>query len=364
MLYMKKTTLAVLTAFVLVSIMLMQCKKASDNVFVLKPPTETILFTNVSDFILDSTGKTIHLLAKVSSADGLQKIEIIYQPWNLAKTITVSGNDYNLNEAVTIPSNAALQIHSIVVKATDTKGGTNFTEIKVGLLDLNYNKIYMTDATSAADLTGHLYGVPVAMTKLASHTYQLIYYAKTAGIKVRFIPNKNSLTPVAVGIDPANSSKLITDGTKSLPITLGNPGYYKITINTLLLNYAVESYTPTGTAPDQVAFVGRGFYDYPNMNWQNTLPDIILLAKDSTNPFLFTKKLRLGIPVGQSYNSAQFIMTTNNGWTNFWRFDNSSAPEYAVFNGGTNTEIPITSTPSTYLFVFDAQTNLVQAIKQ
>ena len=210
----------------------------------------------------------------------------------------------------------------------------------------------------------NLYGVPVAMTKLASHTFQVIYYANAAGINVRFVPNKNSLIPVAIGVDPGNPAKLITDGTKSLPITLGKIGYYKITINTLLLNYSVEAFTPVGTPVSQVAFVGRGFYDYPNMNWQNTLPNIILLDKDSLNPFLFTKKLKLGIPVGTNYTTAQFILTTNNGWTNYWKFDDVISPEHAIFNGGVNVELPITSTPVTYLFVLDTQTNLVKAIKQ
>ncbi len=361
---MKKTTIAVLTGFLLLSILMVGCKKATDDVSVLKAPTEAILFTNVSDFILDSTGKTIHVQAKISSPDGLQKVELIYQPWNLSKTITTTGNDYIVNEPVTIPANAALQIHSITLKATDSKGATNFTEIKVGLQDLNYSKIYLTDAVDNAALSGNLYGVPVAMNKLASHTFQVIYYAKTAGTKVRFIPNKTSVSPVAIGIDPGNATKLLTDASRSLPITFNKTGYYKITINTLLLNFTLDNYTPVGTAPNQVAFVGRGFYDYPNMNWQNALPDIILMDKDPVNPFLFTKKLKLGIPAGASYNTAQYILTTNNGWTDFWRFNNGSSPEYAVFNGGVNTELPITSTASTYLFVFDAQTNLVQAIKQ
>lgn len=361
---MKKRLLPILTGLLLVSLIMVQCKKNTEDVFVLKAPAKSITFMNVSDFIIDSTGKTINLQATVSSLAGLQKIEIIYLPWNISKTIAVSGNNYTVNEPVLIPANAALQIHSITLKATDSKGATNFTEIKIGLQDLNFNMVYLADVADTSSLAGNLYGVPAPMNKIASHTFQMIYYAKSPGVKVRFIPNKTSFTPIAVGTDPNNALKLITDGTKSLPITLGAIGYYKITINTLLLNYTVEAYTATGTAPAQVAFVGRGFYDYPDMNWQNTLPNIILLDKDPVNPFLFTKMLKLGTPAGNTYTSAQFIMTTNNGWSNFWRFDDATAPEHALFNAGVNTTIPITTTPVTYLFVFDAQTNLVQAIKQ
>ena len=40
------------------------------------------------------------------------------------------------------------------------------------------------------------------------------------------------------------------------------------------------------------------------------------------------------------------------------------SPEKAVFNGGTEAEFPATSTPVTYLFIFDSFTQRVQAIKQ
>lgn len=342
------------------------CKKEEDGVTVYKPPATSIAFSEVSDFVIDSTGKTITAKATITSVNDLQKVEVSYQPWNIAKTITTftDPKKYAVNEPITIPAGAGLKIHSIVIKATDKHGGENFTEVKVGLQDLNYNKLYLADVTDAAALGNDLFGVPMVMDKTGSHTYQLVYYARTANVKVRFLPNKTSFTPVSIGVDPANAQKLITDGSQSLPIQLGDKGYYRITVNTLLLNYKVEPFTPSGTPPGQVAFVGRGFYDYPAMNWQNALPDIILLEKDATNKFLFTKEVKLGIPPGQSYNTAQLILTTNNGWTNFWRFDDGASPELAVYNGGVNAELPITSTPVTYLFVFDTYTGRVQALKQ
>jgi hypothetical protein len=341
-----------------------QCKKKNNDVEVYRPPAQAITFTDVSDFIIDSAGKVITLKAKINAPEGLDKVEILYPLWNLSKTVTATGNTFNLSEAVTIPANAALQIHSITVKATDKKGATNFADVKVGLQDLNYTKLYMADVEDPAALTTDLFGVPMVMDKTGSHTYQLIYYARNSNVKVRFIPNKTSFTPVAVGLDPANNTRLITDASKSLPLILANKGYYKITVNTLLLTYAVESVTPTGTPVNQVAIAGRGFTDYPTMNYQNALPNIILLDKDPNNPFLFTKLVKMGIPAGQTYTTTQFILTTNNGWTNFWRFDNRPNPEKAVFNGGTDAEFPATSTPVSYLFIFDSFTQRALALKQ
>jgi hypothetical protein len=356
----------ILLILIILSILFTQCKKETKNVIVYGPPVQTITFSDVTDLIIDSTGKTINLKATINSKDGLQKVEVLYQPWNVSTTVSSFSDPskYDLNVPVLIPVNAELKIHSIVIKATDKKGATNFMEVKIGLQDLNYSKLYMADVADVASLNSDLFGVPIVMDKIGSHTYQLIYYAKTANINVRFIPDKTTFTPVAVGLDPDNTQKLITDGTKSLPLQLGDKGYYKITVNTLLLTYNVETFTPTGTPVNEVAIVGRGFYDYPNMNWQNTLPDIILLDKDPANPYLFAKQVKLGTPPGETYTTTQFILTTNNGWTDFWRFDNGLSPELAVFNGGTNTDIPITTTPVSYLFVFDTFTGRVQAIKQ
>jgi len=345
-------------------VFLASCKKDED-VDVYRPPVASIRFSSVSDFIIDSKGKNITVKAQISSDNGLAQVALVYGPWNLNKVYTSFDNPskFDLNEVVTIPANAALQIHSLKLEVTDTKGNKSTTEVKVGLEDLNYADLYLADVTLSSDLTKNLFGVPV-MEKISSHTYKITYYAKEENVKLKFIPNSTSFSPVAIGSDPSNQAKLITDGTKSQPIVLSKKGYYEITVNTLLLTYNVKEVPATGAAFNQVALVGRGFYDYPNMNWQNTLPNIILLDKDSTNPFLFTKTVKLGIPAGQSYNTAQFILTTNNGWTDFWRFDNGTLPRKAVFNGGANADLPITATPQTYRFVFDSQTGIIQAIKQ
>jgi hypothetical protein len=361
---MKKMSIN-LTFLSLLIVLFIACTK-DDKVTIYKPSSAEIHFSNVSDLIVDSLGKTIAVKAQITADNGIEQVTLSYDPWNLNKVITSFSDPakYDLNENVVIPKNAALQIHSLKIEVTDKKGNKNVTEVKVGLQDLNYTTLYLVDVTSQSELTGNLFGVPITMDKASSHTYQITYYARNDNTQVRFIPNLASLTPVAIGLEPSGTGKLTTDATKSQPIVLAQKGYYKITVNTLLLSYSVQQAAATGTAYDQVALVGRGFYDYPNMNWQNALPDIILLDKSTANPFLFTKVIKLGTPPGQTYNTAQFILTTNNGWTNFWRFDKAVNPTRAVFNGGTNTDIPITGTPQNYLFVFDSQTGIIQALKQ
>jgi hypothetical protein len=360
-----KTTVSNVLMVILAVFFLAQCSK-EEKIDVYGPPKAVITFSDVSDLIIDSAGKSITLKAKISATNGLQKVEVLYAPWNVGVTINsfTDAKNYSLSQAVTIPLNAALKLHSLTIKATDQGGNENFTEVKVGLQNLNYNKLYMADVTDPALLTSDLFGVPMLMNKTGSHTYDITYYARANNVSLKFIPSKTMFTPVAIGVDPANSQKLVTDAAASLPVVLTAKGYYKITVNTLLLTYSVERATATGTPFAQVAFAGRGFFDNPTMNYQNALPNIILMDKDADNPFLFTKTVRLGIPPGAAYATTQFIFTTNNGWTNFWRFDNAAEPELAIANGGTDFILPSTSTPVTYFFIFDTFTRRVQAIRQ
>jgi hypothetical protein len=226
--------------------------------------------------------------------------------------------------------------------------------------------MYVTETLDATILTKDLFGVPALIDKTSSYNYSATYYAAQANTKIWFVPSKTTSKPFAYGLDPKDPTKLTGDVNTAQPIVLSAKGYYSIKYNTLNLTYSITKLAdpdPSKAFP-QVAFVGRGFFDYPNMNWQNALPDIILFDKDPVNPYLFTKTIKMGVPAGQSYNTAQFILTTNNGWADFWRFDNGTDPETTVWNGGTNTDIPITSSPVTYKVTFDTWLNRVKFERQ
>ncbi|WP_315821386.1 hypothetical protein [Paraflavitalea speifideaquila] len=137
--------------------------------------------------------------------------------------------------------------------------------------------------------------------KLTSYTYEATYYAAAANTKIWFIPGKTALKPIMYGIDPANNAKLTGDYANAQPIILPAIGYYKINFHTLNLTYSVTPLpTPNpANAYPQVALAGQGFYEFPNMLWQNTMPDLILMDKDPVNPYLFTKTLKLGVPLAK-----------------------------------------------------------------
>jgi len=341
-----------------VILLIMGCSKDDTTAVSTNPPKISI----TNDVIITTLGSDFYMEADLSDDAGLKSFTLRYDDWYLYNTISLDdlGNPktYHVKYKFKMPDTAANKIHSITLTATNTGYATQSSQFKI-LLDADFPKMYLVESTDPAKLTSDLFGVPMLINKTSSYNYEAIYYSAAANSKVWFIPSKTTIKPFMYGIDPQNSSKLTGDFARALPVVLPNAGYYKITFNTLNLSYNIQAMpapNPAGAYP-QAAFVGRGFYDYPNMNWQNALPDIILMNKDLTNPYLFTKTVKLGTPPGQSYTTAQFIITTNNGWTVFWRFDNDKEPDYTVFGGGTNTDIPITTTPVTYKITFDSYLN-------
>ena len=333
------------------------CKKDEVPVSTIPP---TIAINN--DVIITTLGNDFYMEADLADDAGLKSFTLRYDDWYLYNTVSLAdmGNPktYHVKYKFRMPDTAANKIHSINLTATNTGNATKSTQFKI-LLNADFPQMYLIESTDPSKLTSDLFGVPELVKKTSSYNYEAVYYSAAANSTVWFIPSKTTIKPFMYGIDPANTTKLSGDYTKALPIVLPAIGYYKISLNTLNLSFTTQALPmpdPKG-AYAQTAFVGRGFFDYPNMNWQNASPDIILMDKDPINPYRFTKIVKLGTPAGSTYTTAQFIITTNNGWSNFWRFDSDKDPNYTVFGGGVNADIPITTTPVTYKVTFDSYTN-------
>lgn len=347
---------------------LFSCKKDGGPQLPYDPYTPVVKLSN--EIVITTLGSDFVMEADIQDSVGLKSFTIRYDDWYLYNTVSLADSGYpkkyHVKYKFKMPDTAANKIHSILLTATNVGNNQSAAQYKV-LLNTDFPKMYLTESTDPASLTNNLFGVPMVINKIGSYSFEAIYYSKAANSNIWFIPGKTSFKPIMYGIDPTNSSKLTGDYASAKPIIIPGIGYYKIDFNTLTLTYSIQQLpTPDpAKAFPQVAIAGMGFYDYPNMYWQNTLPDIILMDKDPVNPYLFTKTVRLGIPPGQTYNVAEFIFTTNNGWTNFWRFNNGTNPEYTVPNGGsTGGDFPITNTPVTYKVTFDSYINRSKFEKQ
>jgi hypothetical protein len=346
-------------ALAFLTIAFASCKP--DKVLTPDAPTPPTVVLN-NEIIITNLGSDFFLEADLTDLVGLKSFSLRYDDWYLFNTVSLenigSPKSYHVKYQFKMPDTAANKIHSIVLTATNVGNNSTSKQYKVSL-NTDFPKLYLTETTDPAKLTSDFFGVPMLMSKLGSYSYESVYYSGAANTKVWFIPGKTSVKPIMYGLDPTNNTRLTGDFAKAQPITLPAVGYYRININTLGLTYVVTPVAaPNPTAAfAQVAIAGRGFTDYPTMNYSNVLPNLILLDKDPVNPYLFTKNVSIGIPAGQTYTTAQFIFTTNNGWTNFWRFDNAADPESTVFNGGADANIPITATPVMYKVSFDTFTN-------
>lgn len=347
---------------------LFSCKKDDVEKLPDAPNPPQVVLAN--EIIITTLGAEFIMEADLVDSVGLKSFTLRYDDWYLYNTVSLLDSSYPKNYHVrykfTMPDTAANKIHSISLTATNVGGKETSAQYKVSL-NTDFPKMYLIESTDPTKLTNDLFGVPMLIEKTASYSFEAKYYSASPNSKIWFIPGKTSLKPIMYGIDPANNAKLTGDFTTAQPIILADKGYYKITFNTLTLAYNVQQLpTPNpANAPAQVALAGVGFYDYPNMNWQNTLPDIILMDKDPGNPYIFTKTVKLGTPPRTTHNAAQFIFTTNNGWTGFWRFDKGDDPEYTVPEGGsTGGNFPISNPPVTYKFTFDTYLNRSKVEKQ
>jgi hypothetical protein len=350
-----------------ICIALAGCKKDKETVPDAPNPPKVVLNNEI---IITTLGSEFFMEADLTDDVGLKSFTLRYDDWFLYNTISLADSNnpksYHVKYKFRMPDTAANKIHSITLTATNVGNKETAKQYKVSL-NTDFPKMYLTETIDPAKLSSDLFGVPMLVDKLGSYSYEATYYSSAANSKIWFLPGKTSVKPIMYGVDPANSTKLTGDFNTAQPIVLPAIGYYKISFNTLSLTYTV---TPVATpnpagAYAQVAIAGRGFTDFPTMNYQNALPNIILLDKDPVNPYLFTKVVNMGIPAGQTYTSASFIFTTNNGWTNFWRFDNATDPERTVVNGGIDASVTsITTTPVSYKVTFDTYLNRAKIEKQ
>ena len=337
------------------------CKKNDEPSFPDASVPPSLKLNN--EIIITTLGAEFFMEADLKDSVGLKSFTLRYDDWYLFNVVPLSDSgypkSYHVKYKFRMPDTAANKIHSITMTATNVGNKETSAQYKV-TLNTDFPKMYLVEESNLSNLTADMFGVPALVNKKGSYSYEADHYSAVSGTKIYFLPGKTAIKPIMYGADPVNGQALTGDYSKAKPIVLPGVGYFRIRFNTLDLSYAV---TPIATpdparAPLQVSIVGRGFTDYPDMNWQNALPNIILLDKSISNPYLFNKNVKVSIPAGANYNTTQFILTSNNGWSlPFWRFDNGKDPEATVLDGGENVDIAITNTPVTYKVTFDAYLN-------
>lgn len=310
------------------------------------------------------------LLVNVGASDNkaLQSLVIDIPGIQAHDSIAISGKEYEYSEEYTFPSKDA--DYAMTIKVYDAAGNKTEQQSTIMVSDLvDFEKMYLADVSTAAELTSDVYGVPMLVDHVGEFQYRAHYYNQKAGTGVRFIPQKTDFVPLCFGIDE-KTGLLTRKADEAKPITLEKVGYYEINFNILTGEYKVEEYTPTttkmtlngtttvnfgddsGDQPAQICLAGAGLPDGFG-NWTtNQNADAFILYQDENNPYRLYREMDL-----KAGTEIEFTISQTHWWgwwpEPYWRFDGSDENEKNVLNGGDNmkkTKVPATGK---YLFEFD-----------
>lgn len=245
---------------------------------------------------------------------------------------------------------------SVQITATDLAGNATSVSRSVSIEEsLRFNKMYLADVTTDAELNSDVFGVPMLINgasdpALEGVVFEALYYSRQPNQEVRFIPQKSSFAPFTFGAGAEPGTLALGSDASVAPIVLPDVGYYRIVIDFTSLSYTVEPFEPTDPAFDFIIIMGTGI----TVNGQSTCASNLdgselcynfgsgkQLTQDPNNPYRFFADIELFDydPNGDGNNG--FILGANlETWSPFWRFDVGDAvglfPEATVPNGGAN----------------------------
>lgn len=345
-----------------------------------KTTTSTVTITGDGDYTLPTftvapaakinvmkEDPTLLLNLGVADNKALKKLVIDIPGINKHDEISLSGKEYEYSEEYTFPSEDA--DYEMTIKVYD--GMDNVTEQKSTIMvsDLvDFDKMYLADVNTAADLTSDVYGVPMLVDHVGEFQYRARYYNQKTGTGIRFIPQKTDFAPLCFGIDE-KTGLLGRKAAEVKPIILEKAGYYEINFNILTGEYSVEEYTPTtkkmtlngtttvdfndgaGAQPAQICLAGEGL---PGAgNWTTNQNDgAFILNQDANNPYRLYREMNL-----KAGDEVAFTISQTHWWgwwpKPYWRFDGSDENEANKLNGGDNMKKMKVPATGKYLFEFD-----------
>lgn len=267
----------------------------------------------------------------------------------------VAGNGsgtFNFSEKLQLPSEEATLLATITAydkEENEPAHATSITsKISVGPL-ADFEKLYLCDVASAAELNSDIFGVPMLIDHVGEYKYRARYYNEKPGTEICFLAQKTDFGPICFG--PANDdpNTLGDDPNEVGRIKLDKGGvYYLIDVDTYNRTYTLSTYS-IEEAIDPVMHLHYGGNDLDTWWgagngeewWQEFYfgpaggPGDIKqrMVQDSKNPHIFIVE-SWPLEAGEEMN---FIIHNwhSHGWWNLaaWRVDNSSDPDKFLYFG-------------------------------
>ncbi len=294
-------------------------------------------------------------------------------------------------QTVYFPEEIAQYAYTVAV--ADTAGNVVSRTATISVTDvMDYDKMYICDVATEAELTSDVFGVPMCIDHTGEYQYQAIYYNAEAGTEVYFIPTASSLS-VTYGIDSSNEDRLTNDPNYVQPLVLNlSNTYYVIDIDILNLTYEIsntysvdDAQDPWGTdmtyGEETFDLWGDGStYIAFTFGLTSSNPTAVeSFTQDATNPHLFYSE-PMTLSSGETMNFIIHNYHTNEWW-NAVRWCSTSSTDLDVFGyytgssskndaytGPTNTQDvwsqPTVTTGGTYRFYFDSHLGRAKLVRE
>ena len=322
------------------------------------------------------------LNCSVSDNKDLKSIRVQSADLGLDETIeTGKVSKFDLSKEYIMPAGQTGQ-YAMTITVTDAQGNSASTATMITVSEMpDFEKMYLADVETAADLSSDVYGVPMLIDHTGEFQYTARYYNQKAGTKVRFIPQMTDFEPICFGPDAENDAVFANDPSVSQGLVLNEVSYYEITFNTKTGAYTCKTYVPTpitvkfggkdvtypltlngttyrdfgdgsGEQPEQICLAGSNLPDGAG-NWTtNQNAGAYILEQDAKNPYLLYRE-----GTWEGGKEIEFTISQTHWWAwwpePFWRFDGSDANEKNVLNGGDNMKKTKVPTTGKYRFEFD-----------
>ena len=271
-------------------------------------------------------GGDIVFSGTVNDDAGIKSIMLVSTDLSLDKTITPAGSptSYTLDYTHSVPAEVVDGTYPVTITVTNTADKSSEFSVDVVLvteiLD-NYEAIWV-----AGGVLWWEWGTPEGyfyeMTKdTENEGWFEIKLPSWAGFnEIKFlaqnawadgttgeqwaVEDQNAAVQVIIKDDAADGDPMI------LPDLGKNPAYYLVRFNPNTMDYSLEEIVPSDPAPAEMFIVGKGFTDYPNLDW-NPEEAIPMTA----NPYEYGEYQFLAEGLNFSADVAIKFIGQNTGWS-------------------------------------------------
>lgn len=324
------------------------------------------------------------LNCQVSDNKVLKNIHIVSAELGIDEVVeTGNVSSYTLAKEYVMPG-YAIASYPMTITVNDTFDNETSTSTTINVSEMpDFEKMYLADVETAAELSSDVYGVPMLIDHTGEFEYTARYYNQKSGTKVRFIPQMTDFEPICFGPYTEDTSKFSNDPSSVEGLVLNEIGYYEIKFNINTGEYSYKTYTPepitvklsgndytypltlngtttwdfgdgSGDQPAQICLAGSNLpNDTPGWT-TNQNNNAYILLQDEKNPYLLYRE-----DTYEEGKNIEFTISATHWWgwwpEPFWRFDGSEFNEKNTLNGGDNMKGSGAKVPATgkYRFEFD-----------